>query len=85
MSEKIANAALMIGDRMWTARRHYECIAAASAEGFECNTPQARQGFVTTEGRFVGRLEALHIAVKAGQVERGKTINSKHLFSEDLY
>ena len=42
------------------------------------------QGFVTECGRYVRRGPALAIAIEAGQVEEGKTINCRHLFSEDL-
>ena len=42
------------------------------------------QGFLTESGRFVGRVEALQIAIAAGQVEKGKTSNPNELFSEDL-
>ena len=50
-----------------------------------CSRPYpggSAQGFVTNQGRFVGRVEALQIAIEAGQV-KGKTGNSE-LFSEDL-
>ncbi|MDB4278086.1 hypothetical protein N9917_00490 [Deltaproteobacteria bacterium] len=43
------------------------------------------QGFLTKSGRFVGREEALQIAIDAGQVEAGKTHTKDELFSEDLY
>lgn len=41
------------------------------------------QGFVTSEGNFVGREEALIIAINAGQVVKGETYHSTELFSED--
>lgn len=43
-------------------------------------SPLDRQGFVTTENRFVGRIEAAHIAVAAGQVPR----DTYTLYSETL-
>ena len=44
------------------------------------------QGFMTSENRFVDRLEAAEIAVKAGQVYRNFLSNPLiGLFSEDLY
>lgn len=39
------------------------------------------QGFVTSEGRFVGRREAAVIALLAGQISSSKD----RLFSEDLW
>lgn len=42
------------------------------------------QGFVTECGKYVRREPALMIAIRAGQVEVGKTIHPRKLFSEDL-
>ena len=42
------------------------------------------QGFVTDEGQFVSREEALKIALEAGQVVKGQTCNPDRLFSEDI-
>ena len=44
------------------------------------------QGFLTSNNRFVDRLEAAEIAISAGQVYRNFLDNPKiGLFSEDLY
>lgn len=44
------------------------------------------QGFLTNKDRFVDRLEAMDIAIKAGQVEKENLGNPRiGLFSEDLY
>lgn len=44
------------------------------------------QGFMTSENRFVDRLEAAEIAIKSGQVLRNFLSNPLiGLFSEDLY
>jgi len=42
------------------------------------------QGFVTEEGVFVSREDALKIAIAAGQVKEGQTCHKDRLFSEDL-
>lgn len=42
------------------------------------------QGFVTSEGRFVDRREALKIAREAAQIV-AKTEPANRLFSEDLW
>ncbi len=42
------------------------------------------QGFVTDTGDYVLRELAMRIAIKAGQVEKGKTHHQDELFSEDL-
>jgi len=44
------------------------------------------QGFMTSKNRFVDRLEAAEIAIKAGQVYRNFLANPLiGLFSEDIY
>lgn len=44
------------------------------------------QGFMTSNNRFVDRLEAAEVAIKAGQVYRNFLDNPRiGLFSEDLY
>ena len=42
------------------------------------------QGFYTSKGRFVNRIEGMEIAYVAGQVD-DETYKHKKLFSEDLY
>lgn len=42
------------------------------------------QGFLTSDNRFVGREEAMKIAIEANQIIRD-TYNSMTLFSEDIY
>ena len=82
--DKIVNAAMMHEGKMWTGRRHYEIIRDI-VEGTGVSRAKGEQGFVTDKGKFVNRSEALKIAISSGQVEEGKTINRKHLFSEDLW
>lgn len=61
--------------------RHHDVIRAMVGAGVP--TPiVGEQGFVTNEGRFVGRAEARRIAVAAGQ---GTPAHDRHLFSEDLW
>jgi len=42
------------------------------------------QGFLTSEGRFVNRVQAQHIAWIAGQ-EPKTTVSERDLYSEDLW
>ena len=42
------------------------------------------QGFLTSRGRFVDRIEAAKIAINAGQIQELQYHDDK-LFSEDLY
>lgn len=70
--------------------RHADCIATfVSLSGKRSVTPEAGeyvQGFVTTKNRFVTRAEGLIIAKAAFQVdELSGGVNSKELYSEDLY
>jgi len=43
------------------------------------------QGFLTSDNRFVERDEALIIAKKCGQFDKGEYFKEKWLYSEDLY
>ena len=47
------------------------------------------QGFYTSKGRFVNRIEGMKLAYECGQVDKERAFNSKgefnELFSEDLY
>ena len=43
------------------------------------------QGFLTNRGRFVGREEALIIAIDAGQIIDTDDIRGDRLYSENLY
>lgn len=85
-SERIKRAAICYNGRVYEGRRHCE-IGQAMIKGGVCEAPYPggkAQGFVTDEGRFVSRAEALEIAIDAGQVQKGKTIQRRELFSEDL-
>lgn len=58
-----------------------------SMEGAFCDGDAIKsccQGFLTSEGRFVNRVQARQIAHMAGQ-EPKATGNSRDLFSEDLW
>ena len=43
------------------------------------------QGFLTSKGRFVDRVEALKIAIANNQVIDEEQIRGNNLYSEDLY
>jgi len=43
------------------------------------------QGFITSKGRWVDRIEGMQIAIACEQVIPGTTPNDKRLFSEDIY
>lgn len=82
--EKIKEAAIRVfSGKIYTGKRHCDCIMAAGKAG-ETGSLDREQGFMTESGRFVGRREAREIAEKAGQlIERASKGNI--LYSEDIY
>lgn len=87
--ERIVAAAVQVGGLTISLPRpagHGEVLALMSEEvnGFDPALAAALQGFVTSEGRFVSRVEALKIAHRAGQPFRD-TPRPPNLFSEDLW
>lgn len=65
--------------------RHHDVIAYLAKRGFgPGDMGPARQGFMTTKGRFVDRVEAFDIAKRAGQLLR-KGQPGGRLYSEDLW
>jgi hypothetical protein len=93
MQEKIICAAIQVVDtgKVFYGHRHNHCRDAMNGElswtmnRQEMYTVKSIQGFVTTEGRFVGREEALVIALANNQVLDKKEIRGDRLHSEDLY
>lgn len=77
----IKSAAIRIGQTIFTGRDHAECIR--TSKGAWIVARDKEQGFVTTDGRFVDRFEALRIAEECGQI-REKHRPMDRLMSEDL-
>lgn len=92
MKEFIICAAIRIDDigKIFYGHRHNHCIEAMNGElswtmnRQEISKVKKTQGFITNQNRFVGREEALTIALENNQV-LDMTGISKQLFSEDLY
>ena len=65
--------------------RHHTILHSMDCEmGIDTTTiPPANQGFLTSEGKFVNRVEAFYIAHRAGQI--GAKDGEPRLFSEDLW
>lgn len=84
MNERVQQAAIKKGKRIWTGRRHSDCFQAMIKDGV---LPSSRskevQGFMTEGGQFVDRKEAYKIAVECGQIKDDS--RTKILISEDLY
>lgn len=72
--------------------RHGQCMWTMSSLtglrtceiGEDCSG-EHEQGFLTSLNRFVGREEALEIALREKQVKDIHEIRGQRLFSEDLY
>lgn len=69
--------------------RHYDIVNSMCDT---LGTPSATryalpddQGFLTDEGKFVGRVEAKTIATAAGQVKPSAPSYMKELFTEDIW
>lgn len=60
--------------------RHHDIFSRFRDEN---NLNEHLQGFYTSRGRFVGRKEAMQIAIECGQVDRA--VEGGSLYSEDLY
>ena len=72
---------------VFCGHRHSQCIHTKCAlTGLrDAESGAHEQGFLTSENRFVGREEALEIALREGQILNPSAIRGKHLYSEDLY
>ena len=84
---RIKCAAIIHNDVVHEGRSHAE-IGWEMVDTGACSKPFPSgfyQGFVTDGGNYVDRRLAMIIAIKAGQVEKGKTIGGQGtLYSEDL-
>ena len=84
--ETILNAALRNENQvvftMPRPNRHHSIINAMFYSEIEKRN-QKEQGFMTSEGRFVNRTEAMVIALESGQLT--KKTGFDYLFSEDLW
>jgi hypothetical protein len=93
MKERIICAAVQIVEtgKIYYGHRHPHCIEAINGElSWTLNRQQISKvenihGFVTSENRFVGREEALTIALENDQVLDKKDVRGDRLHSEDLY
>ncbi len=72
---------------VFCGHRHGQCIYSKCAiTGLrDAESGENEQGFLTSKNRFVGRVEALQIALKENQVLDLKEIRGNKLYSEDLY
>ena len=79
-------AAVRLDDgRVFYGHRHHNAMQAARKHGFQDRVTQQMQGFITTRGRFVGRIVGLALQQAAGVTSARGSYNGRALFSEDLY
>lgn len=64
--------------------RHHDIIDAWHTATGMCTRGSDMQGFLTSDGRFVSRYEALEIATAASQIVT-KNGDPQKLFSEDMW
>lgn len=72
---------------VFCAHRHGQCIYTKCAvTGLrDCESGDNEQGFLTSKNRFVGREEALIIALRENQIIDIGEIRGDKLYYEDLY
>jgi hypothetical protein len=84
-AERVGQAAIRIGEAVFTLprpNRHHNILWWLSVLSVPSQLTHD-QGFVTSAGRYVDRLEAAEIAQRSGQVQT--LISPPHLYSEDLW
>lgn len=83
----ITEVAIKIGTTIYSLpapNRHHNIIWKLAEEGIELPDDDI-QGFLTDEGKFLDRFEALGYALKHNQVKDVNNIRANRLFSEDLW
>lgn len=82
--ELIKHAAVKaIDGQIFIGKQHADCFHKAHNIKYKMSKKAEDQGFMTSEGRYVGRAEAHEIALNAGQIDCG--LSGYILFSEDLW
>ncbi len=83
---KIKCAAIRYNGKLHEGRDHGEIIQRMiRARIVRHKMPKSGAlGFVTDDGCFFGRTDALEIAIESGQVKRGETLSPNELYSADI-
>jgi hypothetical protein len=86
----ICAAIVMPSGEIIEGRRHFDCLTIIRKRGdYRLDICAAKQGFMTSLGRFVDRQEGMNIQRAAGLPSAfsadGSYISKTDLFSEDLY
>lgn len=89
MTERIVSAAIRSREIILSIpapKRHSNIMLCASRMIIDGEVVRiGDQGFLTSTGRFVNRVEAKHIAIAAGQLRDTSTFGKAELFSEDVW
>lgn len=85
---RITSVAIKFDGQVWSLpppARHHDVIRwIAESNGEGINGPD-EQGFISSDGVFVNRTQALEIALAANQVLDVNNVRANRLFSEDLW
>lgn len=87
-TEHCVSAAMQMSDgEVIKGERHHNCIQTSVGLGYtRADVANAVQGFITSDGRFLGRVEARQLQDAAGiQSASEGGYRGSGLFSEDLY
>ena len=76
--KKIIKAAIKHKGKIYTGLRHGLIMENMRNKGVTAYITQEEQGFLTSSGKFVSRVEAAKIAFKAGQIK-------EYVYSLDSY
>ena len=81
----IVSAAIRFNNKIYVGKSHYSITQEIRKEFPNAHFEHPdNQGFVNERGEFLRRASAMMEALKCKQVEKGKTFNTRELFSEDL-
>lgn len=81
----ICAAVVLPEGRIFRGHRHHNAMQAAREQEPECRISQDQQGFITSAGRYVDRVEGLRLQIAAGVESAQPSGYRDRLFSEDLY
>lgn len=83
-NQKIMAAAILVGGKLWTGRRHADLIKLAVRDRCgEAPIKQHHQGFVDQRNTFYHRPESARIAFEAGQLNTDEC--PEKILSEDIW
>lgn len=86
MKEEVRHAAWKaVGGFICIGRCHADCAFQGRNMGLKMSVRRKDQGFMTSKGRFVDRVNAAYIAKRADQVDKRGKRKIIELLSEDIW